>query len=76
MDATTLAAVLNNLVCILSLNKSSDGADRILEHKLLQTAGAEQRKALLLSANLVTVLGMESKFALDDLRVRGGGRSS
>ena len=42
MVATTLAAVLNNLVFSFSLNKSSDGADRVLELKLLQTAGAEQ----------------------------------
>jgi len=39
---TTLAAVLNNSVFSLSLNKSSDGAERVLKLKLFQTAGAEQ----------------------------------
>src|SRR3989442_77166 len=39
---TTLAAVLNNSVFSLSLNKSSDGAERVLKLKLFQIAGAEQ----------------------------------
>src|SRR2546425_5150514 len=39
---TTLAAELNNSVFSLSLNKSSDGAKRVLKLKLFQTAGAEQ----------------------------------